>query len=540
MAARIKVAELYTPVVADTTGFAKSLGGATTDAKGWAVGIGSTIATGGLAVVAAGAALAAGAVLGLGAAIGKMTMGAAAVQGTVNTFDKLVQSVGSDAVEALELLRASTRGMVADADLMAAGNKFLAMGIADTAEEAAKLAEVSTQLGMAMGEDATASMENFALMMANQSIPRLDSFGISSSVVRERIAELMEETEGLSREQAFNTAVMEQAAITMEKVGEQSDTASGSMSRIRTAMDNASLGIGQAFLPALESILEPISDIAQNIGPQLIEWAQMAGQWLGIELPKAIAWLEAKWIEFWPIAQAAILDFWVAIQPGLEWVRNMFTRYSAEYLPRLREAWDILAEGFGPIVDLWNDALKPAFDQLKEALGLSTEGTDEMAGVLGILQGEFVKIMARGLIDGLTAGVQLLTIAFIAGKKAVEWMKTALENVGRVISEVIVWIRHMAEVLGAIKVPEWLMPGSATPFELGLRGIADAMRDLSTMELPSLNRAMELTVAPAGGAMGGGGTTNYGGDTIYINDKMAAALYMERRRLDRIERIERS
>jgi len=96
--ARIQVAELYAPVVADTTGFAKSLSGATSDAKGWAAGIGKTIGKAGLAVVASGAALAAGAVVGLGAAIGKMTMDAAAVEGTVNTFDALVLSVGGDAV----------------------------------------------------------------------------------------------------------------------------------------------------------------------------------------------------------------------------------------------------------------------------------------------------------------------------------------------------------------------------------------------------------------------------------------------------------
>jgi phage-related protein len=50
-------------------------------------------------------------------------------------------------------------------------------------------------------------------------------------------------------------------------------------------------------------------------------------------------------------------------------------------------------------------------------------------------------------------------------------------------------------------IPDWLMPGSPTPLELGLRGIADAMRELSTFELPRLNAAM--TYSPAGAVTGG-------------------------------------
>ena len=203
MAVAIEVARLIAPLIADDSEFGKGLDSATGKAKGWASGLGKVL-KGGLAVVGAGAAAAAAGVGVLGGAIVKMTIDAGQVQGTANTFEKLAESIGTDATTAMEGLRAATRGMVADADLMEAGNKFLAMGLADSAEGAAELAEVATQLGMAMGEDATASMENFALMMANQSIPRLDSFGISSGQVRSRITELMEATEGLTREESVS------------------------------------------------------------------------------------------------------------------------------------------------------------------------------------------------------------------------------------------------------------------------------------------------------------------------------------------------
>jgi hypothetical protein len=254
------------------------------------------------------------------------------LEGTTNTFDALTKSIGTDAVTALDQLREATRGMVADADLMQAGNKFLAMGLADTSEGAAELAEVATQLGMAMGEDATASMENFALMMANQSIPRLDSFGISSGAVRERINELMETTEGMTREAAFNQAVMEQAAITMEKVGEQGGGAAGSMARIQTVIANLKTEIGQYFLPIAEKVLN----------------------WAGEALPKAIGFLAGLWDKLQArfVYMRAVWDQY--LRPPLEMLQAAFAR--------LMEALGINGEGFGEFGEL----VKKAFLALME------------------------------------------------------------------------------------------------------------------------------------------------------------------------------
>ena len=239
-------------------------------------------------VIMKGATMAFDAVVNVTGALIDMTMEAAQVEGVKNTFDSLVASVGGDTVQAMEDLRQATRGMVTDADLMAASNKFLAMGIASTTDEAAALAEVATQLGSAMGEDATDSMENFALMMSNQSLPRLDSFGISSGAVRERILELMDATEGLTREQAFNMAVMEQAEVTMGKVGEQGYTTAAGMARFGTMIENVKLTIGQAFLPVLDMLTSTITQLAtwalpliQDAMAGLSEVAQTAAFFFG-------------------------------------------------------------------------------------------------------------------------------------------------------------------------------------------------------------------------------------------------------------------
>ena len=89
-------------------------------------------------------------------------------------------------------------GGVADQELMAGATMFLSMKLADSAKQAADMARVSTQLGMAMNE--------FALMLANQAYPRLDLFGMSAGTARRRVAELKSEIPGLSQEVAFMTA----------------------------------------------------------------------------------------------------------------------------------------------------------------------------------------------------------------------------------------------------------------------------------------------------------------------------------------------
>ena len=106
-------------------------------------------------------ALAVAGIKGLGAigkAIGGMVDDAENVSIVAKTFDNLARSVGGSAAPALASLREATRGLVSDGDLMQAGNKFLAMGIANSVDEMEQLTEMATQLGMAMGSDATSSM----------------------------------------------------------------------------------------------------------------------------------------------------------------------------------------------------------------------------------------------------------------------------------------------------------------------------------------------------------------------------------------------
>ena len=192
----------------------------------------------GLAV--AGASVAAGfAVVGKAAKVAYDTIQEGAqIQAASLTFDSLAMSIGSTSDIMLGELQTATRGTIDDMTLMQSASQFAAMGLANNSEEAAKLAQIGSTLGAAFRGDAAAGMEEFALLLANQSIPRLDSFGISAGAVRSRIAELTAEFPEMSRENAFMQAVMEQSEMTMAKLGDSTATTTENLAILGASAQN--------------------------------------------------------------------------------------------------------------------------------------------------------------------------------------------------------------------------------------------------------------------------------------------------------------
>ena len=54
-------------------------------------------------------------------------------------------------------------------------------------------------------------------------------------------------------------------------------------------------------------------------------------------------------------------------------------------------------------------------------------------------------------------------------------------GIGGALDWVLGKLTTFKEWLGKIKLPDWLTPGSPTPFETGLRGIADALGSVNNM-----------------------------------------------------------
>jgi hypothetical protein len=156
----------------------------------------------------------------------------------------------------LAQMRAATGGVVADVNLMAGANRLLLMELARNGDEAARLTEIAVTLGRVMGKDASQAIEDFSLLLSNRSIPRLDNFGISAARVRERVEELKEAGYGI--EDAFTTAVLEEGARSMERLGSAVSTSLSAWDLLGAKVENVKKQLAGVVFQAGEALAQLI------------------------------------------------------------------------------------------------------------------------------------------------------------------------------------------------------------------------------------------------------------------------------------------
>lgn len=174
---------------------------------------------------------------------------------TANVFEALIANTDSfttSAEDMLESLRTATRGIVDDTSLMSGANQLMQMGLANNEAELQRLMNMAVSLKKPY-EDAGEAINNFSLMLANQSVQRLDSFGISSAKVRARIEELLASGQALNREEAFKMAVMEEGATAIDRMGDSIAQNATAMDRWKARIDNVMGGVGQAIATTFEN-----------------------------------------------------------------------------------------------------------------------------------------------------------------------------------------------------------------------------------------------------------------------------------------------
>jgi len=206
------------------------------------------------------------------------------------------------------------------------------------------------------------------------------------------------------------------------------------------------------------------------------------------------------------------------LQPALERIWERLQEFYEQIQPKLAEAWEALQRLWEKIVDVYEAQLRPALERLVESLGLNTVGTNDLFEGFGKLVGflleaelEGIILLITGAIDGFILVVDGITFVV----EPAIWILSRMYDSFTAIVDVVKWvidrIVEFKDLLGDLdnRLPDWLTPGSPTPFELGLRGIADAMNDVNDVSIgvdmrPAVVHGGE-TITPAGGS---GGTGN--------------------------------
>ncbi len=164
------------------------------------------------------------------------------------------------AAQYTDAVRDAAGGAISKMDAMQNASRLLAMGLATSKNEAAKLTEIAITLGASMGKGPKQAFEEFTLMLANQSIPRLDTFGISAGKVRERMAELAEENGSLDRQTRFMIATMEDAEGKLVQLNEAGFDATSSLDQLKAEAADLKVEfattVADGILPMIDHIYE--------------------------------------------------------------------------------------------------------------------------------------------------------------------------------------------------------------------------------------------------------------------------------------------
>lgn len=219
----------------------------------------------------------------------------------------------------------------------------------------------------------------------------------------------------------------------------------------------AAAALGAAWNTDFMGIRTTITDFWEETGRPIFERLQT---WLATNIPTALQTLS---------------DFWTdTLQPALDDVYTFVADNIVPILVALAEVYfAAVSKAVEALAGLWQNVLWPALKDLWEFVDQN---------IVPVLE-DFSEWLgeATGGMEGITGAV-----------------KTAIG-----------WLSDLADSIANLELPDWLTPGSPTPLELGLLGIADALRDvvaggnLFGASLDDINSALQTTSGLVADAFGG-------------------------------------
>lgn len=291
----------------------------------------------------------------------------------------------------------------------------------------------------------------------------------------------------------------------------------GAMVAILAALGSAIVAFAVMSAPAIWSVLSPILAVV----------AIMA-------VVAAVAYLLYEaWTNNWGGIQDKVMAVWAVLQPMLQNLWNWLSTnipaalqalsgfWTGTLLPAIMSVWSWLNGTLFPFFMAMGNFLGAVFSVAITALAGIWQNILQpaLAGVFGVLSSQLMPEF-KALADFWKGTLQPIVqaIAQWIGEKVVG----AFKNLSTTLKDVTTWLNNVANKLNTMKLPDWMTPGSPTPWEIGLLGVNDALKKVSSIGLPQLDSSMMgmSTPALAAGTIGGTGQTISVGD-IYVDARGA-------------------
>ena len=174
----------------------------------------------------------------------------------------------------LEAMGEATRGRVSELDQQRIANQLLGMRIVANSEELERTVSISRRLGKEFrGLGTREAAEEFAIMASNMSFARLDSFGISSGRVRKRVDELTKSVEGMTKEEAFLQAALEEGEATLSRLGPEVETVSDRYQDFVASTQDLQTEFGKLLVTGGDGgVLGMLDSLAESLTEGAIAW----------------------------------------------------------------------------------------------------------------------------------------------------------------------------------------------------------------------------------------------------------------------------
>lgn len=238
--------------------------------------------------------------------------------------------------------------------------------------------------------------------------------------------------------------------------------------------------------------------VADWIATTLIPTIGQIVTWLAENIPVAIQTAADFWAN---TLQPALLAVWAFIQESVIPLFVSLQEWLATNLPVATQALsDFWNNTLLPVITaVWafvNDKLIPLWTALAELFNVAmTLAIVAMAG----LWEKTLQPAIQAVADYISKTLQPVFDALIAFwndtldpaiTEIAGWfgdtLVGAIGGVSDAIENVIGWVNDLIEALQNVELPDWMTPGSPTPWEIGLRGVTSAMKQLVGSPMLSL------------------------------------------------------
>ncbi len=239
-----------------------------------------------------------------------------------------------------------------------------------------------------------------------------------------------------------------------------------------------------------------VAAIAWGVTTAAAAWTAMAPLLPVIAVIVAIAaaayLLYEAWTNNWGGIQEKVTAVWAFIQPTLQQLWDWLQTNIPLALQALSAFWtDTLLPAIQSVWAWISANLLPLFQAIGDVVGTVISGafTLWMAGLTNV-----TLPVLRQLYDFFVANI-LPTLQKVGSwiQDKVVW---AFGNLTSGIQWVIDKLKDLNSWLQSLSLPDWLTPGSPTPWEIGLLGIGKAMESLTRSQLPSFQAALTLQPEP--------------------------------------------